>query len=57
MNKALLIPIIALLALIAKQAFGYELSQVEIDIVIEGVLSIVTLVGLFMNPKKEGDNQ
>lgn len=53
MSKALLIPIIALVALVIKQFTQFELSQVEIDLIAEGLLAAITLVGIFMHPRKE----
>lgn len=54
MNKALLIPIVALLALTVKHLFNVELSQSEMDTIVEGTLAVLTLVGMFMHPKKGG---
>lgn len=56
MNKNLLVPIIALFGLTIKNVFHIELSQADIDIIVDGVLSIITLYGIFMHPKKAGDN-
>lgn len=52
MNKALIIPVIALLALIVKHAFGFEIPQGEIDAIADGVLAVLTLVGIFLHPTK-----
>lgn len=54
MNKALILPIVALLALAMKQISGYEYSQTEVDIIVEGILAITTLIGIFMTPQKGG---
>jgi len=53
MNRTILIPVIALLALIIKEVSGVELDSLKIDIIIEGILGLVGIVGIFMNPKKE----
>lgn len=52
MNKTLIIPIVALFALIIKHSFGFELPQAELDVIADGVLSIATMAGLFMQPKR-----
>lgn len=58
MNKAVIAPIVALFAMVAKQSYGIELAQVEIDIIVDSILSVVTLYGImFVNPKKEQDPQ
>jgi uncharacterized membrane protein len=54
MNKALIIPVLALFALIIKQGFGYTIPQDALDVIANGILSIVTLVGIFMHPVKQG---
>lgn len=53
MNKALIIPVVALVALMVKQLSGVELQEEQIDIIVEGILAIATLSGIFMNPKKK----
>lgn len=52
MNKSLLIPIVALLALLIKLIFGYELATEAQDTIVNGVLGIVGLIGAFMHPRK-----
>lgn len=54
MNKTLILPIVALAGLAIKQFTNFELSQMEIDLITEGVLAIVALTGIFMSPKKGG---
>lgn len=54
MNRALLIPIVALLALTIKHLFNVELSQTDMDTIVEGLLAVLSLVGIFMHPKKGG---
>lgn len=53
MNKQLLIPIIALIALMVKQFAGIELSAEEVDTIIEGVLALIIAIGFFTHPKKK----
>ncbi len=53
MNRKLLIPIVALIALMVKEFTGTELGEQQIDIIVEGVLAIATLSGIFMTPKKK----
>lgn len=55
MNKNLITPIVALIALLAKQVFDFELSNDAADALTDGILAIITLVGIFMNPTK-GDS-
>ena len=52
MNRKLILPIVALIALSVKQIGGIELEQEQIDVIVEGILAIATLSGIFMNPKK-----
>jgi uncharacterized membrane protein len=52
-NKAIIIPIVALIALILKSAFGVELGTEAQDIIADGILGIITLVGIFLHPKKK----
>lgn len=56
MNKALIVPIIALFALVIKHAFGYTLPQEAIDVITDSVLSITTLIGILMHPVKQEAN-
>jgi uncharacterized membrane protein len=53
MNKQLLIPIVALTALVLKHTFNYEMPQAEMDTIADGILALVTLVGIFMKPNKD----
>ena len=52
MNRNIIIPVVALLVLIAKQISGVELNDVQVDIIVEGVLGIAAIIGIFMNPKR-----
>ena len=51
MNRKLLLPIAALIALIAKEIGGIELSDAQINVLVEGILGVAAFIGLFMNPK------
>lgn len=53
MNRKLLLPIVALICLLSKELGGVEFDNQQIDILIEGILAIATLIGIFMNPKKK----
>ncbi len=53
MNKKLITPIVALITLLAKQTFGFDLSNELVDAMTNAVLAIITLVGIFMNPTKK----
>ena len=51
-NKAMLAPLIAAIALFVKQVFGYEIPEEWQDASINLVLFIIMGIGLFMHPKK-----
>ena len=52
-NKAIIIPIVALIALIIKAVFGVELGTEALDVIADGILGIITLVGILTHPKKK----
>lgn len=52
-NKSILLPLLSAIALFVKQAFGYEISDENVDMAANGILLVVTIAGLFMHPKKE----
>lgn len=52
MNKALIIPVLALVALFVKHTMGLEIPQDQLDVIADGVLAIITLVGIGMHPVK-----
>lgn len=54
MNKALLAPIVALFLLVFKQFFGIEFDDNALDVITDGILSLILLIGIFMEPKKGG---
>lgn len=52
MNRKILLPTVALFALVVKQISGTELDNVQIDIIVEGILGVAAIIGIFMNPKR-----
>ena len=48
MTKALITPIVALLALIVKMVFGVELTPEQQSVMADGFLALVTVIGLFL---------
>lgn len=52
-NRAIILPIVALIVLIIKSAFGVELGTEAQDIIADGILGIITLVGILLHPKKK----
>jgi uncharacterized membrane protein len=52
-NRAIIVPIIAGIALILKLLTGVELDQHAQDIFTDCVLAVVTLIGVCMHPKKK----
>lgn len=53
-NKAILVPLFALVALILKANFGIKLSDSDLNTVIDGTLVLIGIAGVFMHPKKDG---
>ena len=53
MDKMLIVPIVALCLILVKRIAGVEFSNVEMDMILEGFLDIITLSGILMNPKNE----
>lgn len=52
-NRAIIVPIIAGIALIIKLLFGLEIDQHSQDVLADAVLAIISVVGIFMHPKKK----
>jgi uncharacterized membrane protein len=52
-NRAIILPIVAGIALIIKLVFGLELDQHQQDILADAILALVTLIGVFVHPKKK----
>jgi uncharacterized membrane protein len=51
-NKAIILPVLAGVALIGKKLFGIEVSDAELNVLTDAILGAVTLVGIFMKPNK-----
>jgi uncharacterized membrane protein len=51
LNRKILIPAVALIALMVKEIGGIELSDAQINVIVEGILGVTAIVGIFMNPK------
>lgn len=52
-NRAIIVPIVAGIALILKLLFGLELDQHAQDVLADAVLALITLIGVFVHPKKK----
>ncbi len=52
MNKQLIAPIVALIVLFVKESFGVDVQSEVVDTVLNGILAVITLAGIFMNPKR-----
>ena len=52
-NKAILVPVLSAVALLVKFVIGYEIPDVAVDLGSDIIMGIISLVGIFMNPKKE----
>lgn len=52
-NRAIIVPIVAGIALILKLLFGLELDQRAQDVLADCLLAIITLIGVFVHPKKK----
>lgn len=53
MNKLLIIPIVSLAIMIFQRSFNLTFSDTEIQTIVEGILSILVLLGIFADPKKK----
>ena len=53
MNKAILIPILALAMLIIQRVVGFQFSSVELQVINDGLLSLAVLLGILTDPKKK----
>jgi uncharacterized membrane protein len=56
MNKLLIIPIISAICLLVKVIFGIDIGTEDQNTIAEAVFALITIVGLFIDPKKK-DNQ
>lgn len=52
-NKAIILPILAMVSLALKSIWHVELSDKDMDTIANGILSLVALAGIFMHPKKK----
>lgn len=52
MNKALILPIVSLVAIVVKQITGYDFDDATINTITDAILSVIVLIGIFMHPKK-----
>lgn len=52
-NKNILLPLLSAIALFAKQAFGYEVSDEYINTAADIILYLIMFAGLFIKPKKD----
>lgn len=52
-NKALLIPIVSFVALIVKNSTGYELNNEAVNLAVDAILAINTIIGIFLEPKRK----
>jgi uncharacterized membrane protein len=53
MNKAILVPILALAVLIIQRVVGFQFSSVELQVINDGLLSLAVLLGILTDPKKK----
>lgn len=55
-NRNLIIPIAALIALYCKSVAGIDIPDDTANIITDAALSILALIGIFTNPKKKEDD-
>lgn len=58
-NKAILLPIVAVLVMILKSSGTIQIDDTEIDKITDAIISIIALWGIFEHPVKkdnEGDH-
>lgn len=55
-NPKIILPIVALIVMIAQEATGLKFDQTELQIINDGILSIIALSGIFTNPNKDDGN-
>lgn len=51
-NKKILVPVLSATALVVKYMVGYEIPDAAIDLTSDLIMGGITLLGIFMNPKK-----
>ncbi len=52
-NPKIILPIIALLIMVAQEATGIKFDATELQIINDGILAIIAMAGIFSNPSKE----
>lgn len=52
-NKGVLVPLLAAIALFVKKVWGFPIEDEYIDLAAEVIMYIIMIVGIFMNPKKK----
>ncbi len=55
MNKALILPIVTLLAMVVKQSTGFEFTDEMMNQITDGVMSIIICAGIFTHPNKPSE--
>jgi hypothetical protein len=53
MTKTMILPIIALIALVLKSLFGFEIGSVVQDAIADATLAIITAWGVYVDHKKK----
>ena len=53
LNAKIILPIIALIIMMVQEATGLKFNESELQIINDGILSIIALSGIFANPNKE----
>ena len=57
MNKTIILPLIALLALIVKNWFGIEIGSELQDSIAESIVTVIAIYGVFKNHSKTPPTQ
>lgn len=53
LNKAILIPVLAALATLIKEMYGYEIGSEYVDLAATGIIWLIGTAGIFMHPHKK----
>ncbi len=56
LNPKVILPIIALIIMLGQEATGLKFDETQLQIINDGILSIIALSGIFANPNKDSDN-
>ncbi|CAB4128025.1 hypothetical protein UFOVP103_14 [uncultured Caudovirales phage] len=54
-NKALIAPIVAVVFMMLKATSGFQIDDATLDVVVNAVLSIIAIIGVFANPTKNDE--